>query len=160
MKINEILAGYSRDVIPDYTQELYERSDKKTIFYLEQAILSSQRDKYFTIKVKSFRVIDDVKDINDTLIAEEASGANRNKRMKYNPYEFINLKPSEIIILEVVYYLATNDGASEEVTVYIDIPRIVDKYFFLVDGIYYSAMYQIVDGSTYVKSSKKCSPRK
>ena len=157
MKINEILAGYSRDVIPDYTQELYERSDKKTIFYLEQAILSSQRDKYFTIKVKSFRVIDDVKDINDPLIAEEASGANRNKRMKYNPYEFINLKPSEIIILEVVYYLATNDGASEEVTVYIDIPRIVDKYFFLVDGIYYSAMYQIVDGSTYVKSSKKCS---
>ena len=157
MKINQIMADYSREVIPDYTRDLFERSDEKTIFYLEQAILSSQRDKYFTIKVKSFRVIKDVRDINDILKSEEAVGINKNKRQRYNPYEFINLKPSEIILLEVVYYIATKDGASEEVTVYIDVPRIVDKYFFYVDGICYSAMYQIVDGSTYTKPSKKCS---
>lgn len=155
MQYNQIMADYIKDEIPDYSPELFNRSDEKTIAFLEQAILSSQRDKYFTIKVKSFRVIDSVKEINDTLIAEEASSGN--KRLKYNIYEFINLKPSEIIILEVTYYIATIDGQSEEVTVLIDIPRLVDKYFFFVDGICYSAMYQIVDGSTYTKSSNKCS---
>lgn len=155
MEYNDIMAQYVRDEIPNYTQDLFEHSDEKTIAFLEQAILSSQRDKHFTIKVKNFRVIDSVREINETLVAEErASG---NKRLKYNPFEFINLKPSEIIILEVTYYIATNDGQSEEVTVLIDIPRIYNKYFFLVDGICYSAMYQIVDGSTYTKSSNKCS---
>ena len=154
MTIQQILSDYSRDCIPEYNKDLYERSDMKTVYFLEQALLSSERDAFFKIKVKSFRVIEDEKDINDILKSEEKNSGN--KRLKYNPYDYINLKETKMFILEVVYYLEA-DGKAEEVTVYIDIPKIVDKYFFYVDGVCYSAMYQIVDGSTYIKNSNKAS---
>lgn len=143
--------------IEPYTEQLFQRSDTKTIAFIEQVIKSCERDKFFTIKVESFRVIDSVAEINDTLrYIEDVAG---NKRVSINKYDYINLKASEIIMLEVNYYLELN-GQSERCSVYIDIPRIVDKYYIKVEGVVYSAMFQIVDGSTYNNSGAKGNGKK
>ena len=48
------------------------------------------------------------------------------------------------------------DGfVDDTVVVYIAIPRIVDKFYFRISGNIYSAMYQIVDASTYNNSNAK-----
>lgn len=154
MRYQEVIADYIRTQIPDYNSALYERSDMQTVIYLMHILRSFERDTYFKIKIKSFRIIEDEKDINAILHAQEKEYGNR--RLKYNQYDYINLKETNMFILEVIYYLETI-GGSEEVIVYIDIPRIVDKYFFYVDGVCYLATHQVVDASTYIKNSNKAS---
>ena len=140
------------DTIEPYSERLFERSDAKTIYFIQQAINSCQRDKFFKIIVESYRVIDDVTEINNTLRYIEETGGN--KRVTINKYDYINLKDTDIILLEVNYYLEIN-GQSERFPVYIQVPRIVDKYYIRVDGVTYSAMFQIVDGSTYNNTGAK-----
>ena len=48
------------------------------------------------------------------------------------------------------------DGlVNDTVVVYIAIPRIIDGFYFKLNGNTYSAMYQIVDASTYNNSAAK-----
>ena len=86
-------------------------------------------------------------------------------KKKDNQYEFINLNQSDIRLMIVTYRVAINvannlsirpeDLASGKVKsedtfdVLIAIPRVVDKYYFRINGIMRSILYQIVDGSTY-----------
>lgn len=142
--------------IEPYSERLFERSDAKTVMFLQQVINSCQRDKFFTIRVESYRVIDSVEEINRTLRNIEEG---INKRVVINRYDYINLKSTEIFMLEVNYYLEIN-GQSERYSVYIDVPRIVDKYYIKVDGVVYSAMFQIVDASTYNNSGAQGQAKK
>ena len=48
-----------------------------------------------------------------------------------------------------------NGLVNDNITVYIAIPRIVDGFYFKINGNMYSAMYQIVDASTYNNSAAK-----
>ena len=43
------------------------RNDDSIIEHLKEVILSAQRDKFFTIKVKGFRVIEDYREIYNIL---------------------------------------------------------------------------------------------
>jgi len=139
-------------LIEPYSQRLFERSDMKTVEFLQQVIRSCERNQFFTIKAESFRVIDNVQEINQTLRSiEESTG---NKRVAINKYDYINLNESEVFLLEINYYLEIN-GQSERFPVYIQVPRIVDKYYIKVDGVTYSAMFQIVDGSTFNNTGAK-----
>ena len=153
---------------PKFNEELFVRHDDDIINALKNIILSIQRDSTFTIKVTDFEVIDDYDDINHILWAYEDSIINKKsitkngtekkktsskKKQKDNQWDFINLKDSDIKLLKVTYFLQIyekKDGiVSDTVTVYIAIPRVINKFYYRINGNTYSAMYQIVDASTY-----------
>ena len=145
----EFIAAYNNEYREQFNPVLFTRNDDSIIEHLKEVILSAQRDKFFTIKVKGFRVIEDYREIYNILYDTEAK--TRNKRIKINKFDYIDLKDSEIKLLEVDYHLEAN-GEKQDIKIYISVPRIVDKYYFRIAGSTYSAMYQIVDGSTYNNS--------
>lgn len=133
-------------------------ADTGIVEEVERIILSIQRDKFFTIRVDGFDVIEDYEEIMQTLYDyEEKFGyKNKNKR-KDNIYEYINLKDSAIRLLVVHFFIAIKEE-SESIDVLIALPRAVDKYYYRLMGNTYSAIWQIVDASTYnssTSSSKK-----
>lgn len=139
-----------------FNPDLFVESDVGIIEELQRVILSCQRDTFFTIKVEGFRVIEDYDEIIETLYNYEEKFGYKNKN-KENVYSYINLKDSEIRLLVVNYYIAIKDEA-EHISVLIATPRAVDKYYFKISGNTYSALWQIVDASTYnssTSSSKK-----
>ena len=111
-----------------------------------KVILSCEREsKYFTIKVDSFRVVDDFDEINRTLYNyyENLTKNKAKSKKRNNPYEYINLNPSAIRLLVVKYYV--KDKSDEDfIEVIIAVPRIVDKYYFDINGIMRSTLFQIV----------------
>ena len=148
---SQMMAGYNDENRTKFNDILFKRSDDDVIDQLKKVILSCQRENYFTIRVESFTVIEDYDEIYKILYTHEERIKNKGKK-KDNLYSFINLKDSDIKLLAVRYFISIKDE-SERITVYIAIPRLVDKYYFRINGNIYSAMYQIVDGSTYNNSA-------
>lgn len=159
-----------------FNETLFKRDDYEVIEALKKVILSCQRDKYFTIKVTGFRVIEEYDEIINILYNHEQEKIDRNKnnaKKSDNPYQYINLKDSDIMLLIIDYYIAVNREAEEIVIeenengketkkveklndilqVIIEVPRIVEKYYYKIGGNLFSAIYQIVDGSTYNNST-------
>lgn len=131
--------------------ELFERSDDEVMSQLIDAIKSCERTgAYFSIQVKGFTVVDDYDEIN-RILYEYYERAYRNKtraKRKDNRYEFINLQESDIRLL-IVHYLIADKDRQQDLDVIIAVPKIIDKYYFRIDGIMRSTLYQVVDGSTY-----------
>ena len=132
------------------------RSDDDIIQELQKVILSCQRNKHFLIRVESFEVKSGYEEILEELRIDEM---NRNPKDKDNKYNYISLKDSKIKLLIVNYYIRIYDNRpenpenSKRLRVLIEVPRIVDKYYFQIFGNVYSSMFQIVDGSTYNNTS-------
>ncbi|MCK9198088.1 MAG: hypothetical protein M0P49_00625 [Bacilli bacterium] len=147
----QIMHNYNNEYREKFNEELFVRSDDDIIEELKKVILSCQRDKFFTLRVDSFTVVEDYNEINNILFKYDEQFKNKNKR-KENQYQYINLKDSDIKLLIVRYYIAIKDDY-EYVNVIIAVPRIVNKYYFRISGNIYSAMYQIVDASTYNNST-------
>lgn len=149
------IAAYNQQYRTPFNKELFKRDDNEIIEYLKKVILSAQRDQFFVIKVTGFNVIDDYAEIQRRL--REVEDKSNNKRKKFNEYDYINLKDSDVKLLEVFYHLETDgDEKGKEVrdiSVLIEVPRVIDRYYFKLSGCYYSSMYQIVDGSTYNNTS-------
>ena len=147
----ELISNFIRDTKDKFNPVFFQRDEDDIMNQLMKVILSCEREnKYFTIKVDSFRVIDDFNEINKTLYDYyESLTKNKSKSKKRNnPYEFINLTPSSIRLLLVKYYVKDRN-AEDYIDVIIAIPRVVDKYYFDINGIMRSTLFQIVDGSTY-----------
>lgn len=174
MNQSEMIYKYNKDNRPKFNRELFIRHDDDIINCLKDVILSCERESLFTIKVKGFEIIDNYDDVNHVLWAYEDSIINKNRdssealenRQKTssstkqdNQFEYINLKDSDIKILKVTYYIGIvekkNGYMDDTVIVYIAVPRIVDGFYFRINGNIYSAMYQIVDASTYNNSMAK-----
>lgn len=158
----ELIARYNDEVTPDFNSALFERSDEKTIEELQNIILSCQRDnKLFRLKVVKFKVIDDYFEIQRLLREhEELFGRRKNKssRKRENTYDYIDLKESDIKLLIVTYFMSIK-GVSRYLNVYIAIPRIVNKFYFRLNGSIYSSMYQIVETSTYNNTTSSTSKK-
>ena len=141
-----------------FNDELFTRSDDAIINQLQQIILSLQSEGFFTIKVTGFDVIESYSEINEIMkqwcTASTRTSKSNRKNEEDNRYDYIDLKSSAIKLLIVHYYIAIKD---EEGTadVIIQVPRVVKKFYFYLNGNYYSSMYQIVDASTYNNSSTK-----
>lgn len=132
-----------------FNPELFIRDDNAIIEELKKVILSCQKDSLFTIKVLGFTVIESYKQINDILFQYEEGLQDKGKgKKKDNQFKYINLRESDIKLMIIKYLIKIRDD-EEIVDVLLCTPRIVDKYYFKISGNYYSAMYQIVDGSTY-----------
>ena len=176
MKQSEMIHQYNDVSRPKFNQELFIRHDDDIVNALKDVIMSTQRESTFIIRVTGFEVIDNYDDVNHILWAYEDSIINKNKnsseelenrkkpsttsaKKQENQFEFINLKDSDIKILKVTYYIGITEKkrgfVDDTVIVYIAIPRIVDKFYFRINGNIYSAMYQIVDASTYNNSNAK-----
>lgn len=144
---------------PQFNQELFDRSDDAIIEVLKKVILSIERDRYFIIKVMNFSVVDDYQQIRTLLREQEKfKSKNKNKQKIDDKYNYIPLKDSDIRLLIVDYYLEVpnpKEGSprSKNLRVLIEVPKIVDKYYFRIFGNIYSSLYQVVDGSTYNNSN-------
>jgi len=150
---------YNKDFRPNFNSKFFNRSDDDLITALRDVIYSCERNDAFKIKVLSFDVIDSYDDVNHILWEYEESIINKNKvpkpevildskktsrtsstKKKFNQFAYINLKDSDLKLIRVTY---------------IAIPRIIDGIYFRLNGNVYSAMYQIVDASTYNNSASK-----
>lgn len=166
MNQREFIHQYNENNRPRFNQDIFKRSDDELVEALKAVIYSCERDSTFTIKVLNFEVIDDFDDVNHILWEHEDFIQNKGKKTedskrkaKDNQYNFINLKDSDLKIIKVEYFIQIyekkNGLVSDVLTVYIAIPRIVDGFYFRLNGNTYSAMYQIVDASTYNNSAAK-----
>lgn len=148
----ELIAKYNNDCRPKFNDEFFIKRDEDIIEELKTVILSCQRDGTSVIKVVDFRVVDDYFEIQNILRKYEASSSKSksktSSKRKENFYDYINLKDSAIKLLVVKYFIAIK-GVSEYIDVYIAIPRIVNKFYLKLAGSIYSAMFQIVEASTY-----------
>lgn len=164
----EFLAQYNRDYKEHFNPNLFVRSDDEVIDQLQKVIKSCERNNnYFKIEVVRFKVIEDYNEINKILFNYyEYLTRNKSKAKKRdNPYAFIDLNESDIKLMIITYHVSVNvdnnlsirpeDLASGKVRsedtfdVYLAVPRVVDDYYFRINGITRSILYQIVDGSTY-----------
>ena len=99
MKQKEFLAKISKEDRIKFNPVLFERSDQDIIEELKKVILSCQRqNKYFTIKVTGFKVVDNYAEINDILYKYYENASRNKSKMKKrdNQYAYINLNESDI----------------------------------------------------------------
>ncbi len=162
MNQKEFVRNVIDETVPQYNKQLFSRSSDEIIDSLENTILSCQRNGHAIVQVKKFTVIDDYMEIRkrlreyqDYLLAKPSS---KGKGPKDNRYQYIDLKSSDIRLLVVTYFIAAK-GESDTIDVLIAVPRVVDKFYFRLNGIIYSSMYQIADASTYNTSSSKSSTK-
>lgn len=152
----EFIRRYNDENREQFNDELFDRNDDDIIREIENVILSCQRKRTFTLKVINFSVVDDYDEINRLLREYEKNNLNRSKATD-NKYDYIQLKPTAIRLLIVDYYLevynTTEIGKRKKVLrVYIEIPKIVDKYYFQIGGNLDISMSQVIE-STYNNSN-------
>ena len=147
----DMVSRFIADSRDKFNPTFFQRDEDDIMQQLMQVIRSCEREnKYFTIKVDSFRIVDDYNEINQTLYNyyENLTKNKSKSKKRNNPYEFINLTPSSIRLLLVKYYVKDRND-EDYIDVIIAVPRVVDKYYFDINGIMRSTLFQIVDGSTY-----------
>lgn len=151
MNQREAISKFADTCRARFNPVFFQRDEDEIIKELMNVIHSCEREnENFTIKVDSFRVVDDYDEIN-SILCHYYNDLTKNKaknKKRDNQYEFINLNESYIRLLIVRYYV--KDKSDEDyIEVVIAVPRIVDKYYFYINGIMRSTLFQIVDGSTY-----------
>lgn len=179
MKQTEFIYDYNDRVRPKFNGKLFVRTDDELIDAMRKIIYSCERNNNpFTIKVLSFDVIDNYDEINRILWEYEDFAINKGKpkeqkpqvqntklkdSKKINQFAFIQLQDSDLKLIRVRYFIQIeekNNGiVNDELDVYIAIPRIMNDYYFRLNGNMYSAMYQIVDASTYNNSTARNSKK-
>ena len=151
MNQRELVAQFIEASRPKFNPVFFQRDEDEIINELLNVIRSCERDnQYFTIKLDSYRVVDDYDEINEILFNyyEDLTKNKSKSKKRDNQYGFINLNESYIRLLIVRYYLKDRN-AEDYLDVIIAVPRIIDKYYFKINGIMRSTLFQIVDGSTY-----------
>lgn len=151
MTQREAIADFIDKSRPKFNQMYFTRDEDGIIEQLMSVIYSCERNhQYFTIKVDSYRVVEDYDEVN-RILYEYYENLTKNKaksKKRDNQYGYINLNESYIKLLIVRYYI--KDRTDEDyLEVIIAIPRIVDKIYFKINGIMRSTLFQIVDNSTY-----------
>lgn len=151
----QFIYNYDQKYREKFNPKLFHRSDDEIIRYLENIIKSCERTmgigSYFTIKIQNFTVVDDYEEVISILQKYQEASINKSSKLKKsidNRYNYIDLKESDLKLLIVTYFIEAYDG-KEMFDVLIAIPRVIDKFYFKINGNIWSAMYQIVDASTY-----------
>ena len=151
MNQREFISKFSDNYRERFNPVFFERNEDEIVTQLLNVIKSCERNnQFFTIKLDSYRVVEDYDEINNILYNyyEDLTKNKSKNKKRDNQYEFINLNESDIKLLIIRYYV--KDKSNEDyIDVIIAIPRIVDKYYFRINGIMRSTLFQIVDGSTY-----------
>lgn len=158
---SQFMRLYNETHREDFNPIYFERHNQDIMDCMKKVILSCERDKYFTLKVLDMKEIYDYEEIINLLRDYEEKNKKKSKASKDNIYDYIDIKDSDIMLLEVKYLLKHNGveinqdtnelvvNPWEVLTVFIALPRFTKKYYFRLNGNYYSDIFQIVDGSTY-----------
>ena len=150
----------------EFNPELFERNNEEIVEAIKSVVMSCQRDKYYTLKLLSFKAIYRYEEIYNTLREHEAKRKRKNSKID-NIYDFINIRDTDMILIKLEWLVRHNgverveeDNKTVEVVnpeqvieVLIAVPRFVRKYYFRLSGNYYTTIFQIVDGSTYNNST-------
>lgn len=164
----QFIHDYADQSTEQFNKLIFTRSDEKIVESLQNIILSCERDGYVMIKVKKFTLITEysavrqkLREYEDMLLAKPSS---RSKGPQDNRYSYIDMKESDVYLLVVDYHIAShlkdpNLREDDDLQVLICIPKVVDKFYFKINGSMYSAMFQIVDASTYNTSTSKSSTK-
>lgn len=155
-----ILRKFSEDTREPFNDRFFIRRDEDLVKEVEKVILSWQREHGFILRVLNFTLVEDPAEIEKLVYENEME---KNKGKIDPSLEYINLKETNTMLLIVHYYIEifSNTGANKDkktkdtMKVLILLPRIVDQYFYKIDGIMYNTCYQIVDGSIYNNSDKE-----
>lgn len=159
---SQFMRQYNETHREEFNPEFFVRSNKDIMNCMKKVILSCERDKYFTLKVLDMKEIYSYEEIINLLKDHDDRRRKKNSKQE-NPYDYININNSDIMLLQVKYYIRHNgteiqeiDGVDQVVKdpweildVLIILPRFTRKYYFKLNGNYYSDIFQIVDGSTY-----------
>ena len=178
MEQREFIHDFNKQYRASFNDSFFNRSDDDLINAIRHVVYSCERDSVFKIKVLNFEIIDRYDDVNHILWEYEEAIINKNKpsnesvnnkkqtnmsKKKENSFGYINLKDSDLKLIKITYYIEINEKkngwVNDTLTVYIAIPRIVDGFYFRLNGNVYSAIYQIVDASTYNNSAAKNSKK-
>jgi len=179
---SEFIRHYNEKNREQFNPVYFERNNQDIMDCVRKVILSCEKDKYFTLQVKSIREIYNYEEIYNMLRAYQESHKKKNVIVE-NQYDYINIKDSDIMLMEVKYFIRHNGVEKQEVevikedgtksketidvkdpytilTVLIALPRFVHKYYFRLNGNYYTSTFQIVDGSTYNNTSTNNGPNR
>lgn len=145
----------------------FQRSNREIMDCMKKVILSCERDRYFSLSILEMREIYDYEEIINTLREYEERKRKKNSKEE-NPYDYINIKDSDLMLLEVRYLIRHNGPEIQDIkgpdgkkhsevvlnpwdilSVVIALPMFSKKYYLRLNGNYYSDTFQIVDGSTY-----------
>lgn len=154
MNQREFIYNYNNKYREKFNKTLFNRSDDMIIYYLKNIIKSAERQMgvngYFTIKIHSFRVVDEYTEVLDILRQHQARLISKNSKKgpTDNKYDYIDIKDSDLKLLIVTYYVEASDGR-EMFDVIIAVPRVIEKFYFKINGNIRTPMYQIVDAFTY-----------
>ena len=159
--IKQVIANYSQNNRTPFNEELFIRSEYdiiddilKVIYSVAAPYSDNREGKQVFIGINYTKIIDDYREVKKILYELENGKNRKNKRIDYNIHDYINLKDSDIILLEVNYHVEVAENKVDG-SVFIDIPKVINKYYFKISGTIYSTLYQIADASTYNNNGKK-----
>ena len=169
----QYMRKYNETHREQFNMDYFTRSNQDIMNCMKKIILSCERDKYFTLKVLDMSEIYSYEEIINLLRDHEEKRRKRNSKEE-NPYDFININDSDIMLLQVKYFIRHNGLEIQKVDdvdtlvkdpweildVLIVLPRYTKKYYFRLNGNYYSDIFQIVDGSTYNNSNNGAKNKK
>lgn len=165
----QFIRMYNETHREEFNPVYFERNNQDIMDCMKKVILSCERDRYFTLKVLSMREIYNYEEIYNMLHTYASTRVRKNNKTE-NQYDFIEIKDSDIMLLEVRYFIRHNGTEKQEVPksdgtqgkesidvkdpytelqVLIALPRFVNNYYFRLNGNFYTSTFQIVDGSTY-----------
>lgn len=169
----QFLRQYNETHREEFNPEFFKRDNDEIISCMKKVIMSCERDKYFTLKVLDIKEIYSYEEIINIL--KDHNDKHKKKSSKEeNPYDYINIKESDIMLLQVKYFIRHNGTEIQKINdkdmvvkdpweimdVLIALPRFTKKYYFRLNGNYYSDIFQIVDGSTYNNSTNGSKSKK
>ena len=149
-----------------FNDDLFKRENEDIIKSIYNVVKSCEQDKCFTLKLLKFEVIEDYEAIYNALRNHEERRRRKNDKTE-NLYDFINIKDTDMMLIRIIWLIRHNDTERQEIDnktiqvinptenmeVLIAVPRFVRKYYFRLNGNYYTTVFQIVDGSTYNNST-------
>ena len=139
----EWIRKFNDETREHFNPDLFKRDNYELIDALKDVIYSCQRDKYFTIRVDNFTVVESYEEIYNILYDYEQSKIDKNKNnigKVDNPHKFINIKDTDMMLLIVDYFISVNDPLNykeDTLRVILEVPRIVDKYYYRINGNYF-----------------------
>ena len=169
----QFMRRYNETHREEFNPVYFQRENQDIIDCMKKVILSCERDKYFTLKVLDIKEIYSYEEIINLLKDHDDKRRRKNSKVE-NPYDYIAIKDSDIMLLQVRYFIRHNGTEIQKIDdvdtvvhdpweileVLIVLPRFTKKYYFKLSGNYYTDVFQIVDGSTYNNSSNGAKSKK
>lgn len=141
----------------EFNKDLFIRNEDDIIEDIKKVILSCERSRHFTLKVCQFKVIEDYDEVMSILYNYEENLLKNKPKKRDNIYDFVNLKTTDMKLLVVTYYIEASNKF-EYIDVIIAVPRVINKYYFMISGNLYSSLYQVVE-TTYNNSTSNTSSK-